>query len=138
MFPRPQEIRYPDKKAIQAQREYNQKVCAAQYTAPSWEKLPELARPMSFSTYIQKIGTTQPANASNLRSNIGCHRDLQMLSKSGLVRHSSELIGATSVSTYQRAHRLALDNNPSVFFKSIGYASNEVDRLVNAGYKKIR
>lgn len=138
MFPRPAEIYYPDKKAICAKREQNVQECIRQYNPPSWEKLPELVKPMSFATYMQRIGTTQPPNQSAVRSNVSQHGDLQKLSSTvPIARHGSELIGAVSLSKYQQAYRQALHANPSVFHRTIGPASSEVDRLLNAGYKKI-
>lgn len=138
MFPRPAEIYYPNKKAISERREQNVQECIRRYTPPSWEKLPELTKPMSFATYMQRIGTTQPPNQSAVRSNVGQYKDLQkMSSTTPIARHSSELIGAVSLSKYQQAYRHALEGNPSIFHRTIGLASSEVDRLLNAGYNKI-
>lgn len=138
MFPRPAEIYYSNKKAIHEKHERNVQECIRQYTPPSWEKLPELSKPMSFATYMQRIGTTQPPNQSAIRSNVSQYRDLQDMSNSAPVaRHGSELIGAVSLSKYQQAYQRAFQANPSVFHRTIGPASSEVDRLLNAGYKKI-
>ncbi|EFO64375.1 Hypothetical protein GLP15_5042 [Giardia lamblia P15] len=138
MFPRPAEIYYPNKKAISEKREQDIQECIRRYTPPSWEKLPELTKPMSFATYMQRIGTTQPSNQSTVRNNVGQYRDLQKLSNTTpIAQHSSELIGAVSLSKYQQAYSHALKANPSIFHRTIGPASSEVDRLLNAGYKKI-
>lgn len=138
MFPRPAEIYYPNKKAIYEKRERNVQECMRQYTSPSWEKLPELAKPMSFTTYMQRIGTTQLPNQSVIRSNVSQCKELQTMSNTAPVaRHGSELIGAVSLSKYQQAYQQAFQTNPSIFHRTIGPASSEVDRLLNAGYKTI-